>query len=262
MPIIPNFPREWLEEHTVWHHQYHVTPGTMPPPGFGEQFLRFHRYFINKVYDWFDRVGYDKRAVAGWPQMPAGIMQAPCMNQQALYRIMYNPRSFSTLDGFGRFIEYSGVHGCIHATAARLYNNPEIDNFDLCTRQTEFYNIHGMVDQWYRNWEAAWGVRSDSRGKPQLPSGVSVTYNRAMPALSTRSSSIPEARIQQLGRLASPWIAHLQPLAQRPRKSVPPVLPRTSGSYVQRRPQIQPPLLRIATLRRQAARSIQAQKRR
>jgi hypothetical protein len=46
--------------------------------------------------------------------------------------------------------------------AARLYNQPELNDFDLAPRNTEFYNIHGLIDQWYINWERAWGIRGQA----------------------------------------------------------------------------------------------------
>ncbi|RCW47841.1 hypothetical protein [Paenibacillus prosopidis] len=54
MPLIPNFPKALLDEHRIWHHTNHLTPGSMPPPGFGEKFLRFHRDYINRVLHWYD----------------------------------------------------------------------------------------------------------------------------------------------------------------------------------------------------------------
>ncbi|MFF2483158.1 hypothetical protein [Paenibacillus sp. NPDC058071] len=163
MPIIPNFPQALLREHQIWHHDHHVTPGTTPPVGFGEQFLRFHRDFINRVYVWYERQGYDPRYIAPWDGIPEAIRRSPCHNEAAANRIINNPRSFPTLDQYGRFMEGSGVHGCIHAASARIFREPEIDNFDLAPRQTVFYNIHGMIDGWYRNWEAAWGLRPSAR---------------------------------------------------------------------------------------------------
>ena len=58
----------------------------------------------------------------------------------------------------------------------RLYNQPELNDFDLAPRNTEFYNIHGLIDQWYTNWERAWGVRGQAS-----KSDARVKYNRAAP---------------------------------------------------------------------------------
>lgn len=161
MPRIPQFPRDLLDEHRVWHHANHVVPGTVPPPGFGDRFLRFHRDFIYRVYNWHDSMGYDRRWIAGWPQVPDGIRRSPCYNAGAEQRVQYNPRSFTSVDQLGSFIEFN-LHGCFHEMAARLYNQPELNDFDLAPRNTEFYNIHGLIDQWYINWERAWGIRGQA----------------------------------------------------------------------------------------------------
>lgn len=158
MPRIPQFPRDLLDEHRVWHHANHVVPGTVPPPGFGERFLRFHRDFIYRVYRWHDGMGYDRRWIAGWTQVPDFIRRTPCYNAEAEQRVQYYPESFSSIDQLGSFIEMN-LHGCFHEMAARLLNQPELNDFDLAPRNTEFYNIHGLIDQWYINWERTWGIR-------------------------------------------------------------------------------------------------------
>jgi hypothetical protein len=43
--LISNFPQSFLDEHTAWHHSH-------PPvtsPGYGNEFLYYHRGFISKV---------------------------------------------------------------------------------------------------------------------------------------------------------------------------------------------------------------------
>lgn len=253
MSFIPNFPPALLEEHRIWHHQHHVVPGTMPPPGFGDQFMRFHRNYINRVYDWYVRQGYDTRLIAPWNDVPDAIKYAPCYNQAAVDRIRYNPRSFATLDEFGRFLESSGVHGCLHAIAAQMYNEPDIDDFDLAPRQTVFYNIHFMIDNWYRNWEAAWGVRDNNKMRSGTNT-ASIKYNYARSALSQRNSRAHGGRIASrrpfLSRAAG------RPHARkslRLRRTAHPARPRTVLSAHPALPRIHRPLLPLAARARRAA---------
>lgn len=153
MPIIPNFPDGLLEEHKRWHHERHNVNKERPPSGYGLAFLQFHRGFIRRALSWYYRNGYNPSLVEAWVSVPEGIRTSPCYNQEAEARILNRPESFARADELGRFIEASGIHGCIHDQAARLYGDPELNDFDLAPRHTEFYNIHGMIDRWYQNWE-------------------------------------------------------------------------------------------------------------
>ncbi|WP_217596563.1 hypothetical protein [Cohnella sp. GbtcB17] len=155
MPTIANFPEDLLEEHMNWHHAHHVSDPSQLRPGYGTQFLQFHRGFIRRALDWYGRQRYDTSLVAPWQRVPEEIRRAPCYDRSAEARIVMQPQSFRTADELGLFIEGSGLHGCIHEMAADLYGEPDINDFDVAPRNTVFYNIHGMIDGWYRNWEAA-----------------------------------------------------------------------------------------------------------
>ncbi|CAI6068751.1 hypothetical protein [Cohnella sp. JJ-181] len=172
MPTIANFPADLLEEHMNWHHSHHVSDPQQLRPGYGAQFLQFHRGFIRRALDWYGRQRYDSSLVAPWQGVPEQIRRAPCYDRSAEARIVMQPQSFRTADELGLFIEASGLHGCIHETAAAVYGEPDINDFDVAPRNTVFYNIHGMIDGWYRNWEAAgrvnqgmldWGGRFTAR---------------------------------------------------------------------------------------------------
>lgn len=155
MPTIANFPANLLEEHKMWHHMHHVSDPQQLRPGYGAEFLQFHRGFIRRALDWYGRQNYDTSLVAPWRSVPEQIRRAPCYDRSAEARIVMQPQSFRTADELGLFIEGSGLHGCIHETAADVYGEPDINDFDVAPRNTVFYNIHGMIDGWYRNWEAA-----------------------------------------------------------------------------------------------------------
>ncbi|MBB6637353.1 tyrosinase family protein [Cohnella thailandensis] len=115
--------------------------------------MSFHRSFITRALDWYRRQNLDPRLVEPWPSVPEPIRRAPCYDQGAEGRILYQPGTFRSSDELGRFIESSGVHGCIHQEAAVLYGDDEINDLDIAPQNTVFYNIHGMIDRWWRNWE-------------------------------------------------------------------------------------------------------------
>ncbi|WP_240703090.1 tyrosinase family protein [Cohnella luojiensis] len=152
MPTIPNFPQSLLEEHKNWHHARH-NMNLDPPPGYGLEFLRYHRDFTARALAWYYRNGYDPRLVEAWASVPEPIRQAPCYNHAAEARILFQPETFASADELGRFIESSNIHSCIHQESAKLFGDPAINDFDTAPRNTVFYNIHGMVDRWWRNWE-------------------------------------------------------------------------------------------------------------
>ncbi|MCC3374753.1 hypothetical protein [Cohnella sp. REN36] len=153
MPTIPNFPQALLDEHMTWHHANHVDDVTRLPPGYGQAFLQFHRHYIRKALAWYNQQGYDPALVAPWTSVPEQIRQSPCYDQRAEARILYQPQTIRSAEELGRLIEGSGMHGCIHQGAAELYGDPDLQDFDISPRSTIFYNIHGMIDRWYQNWE-------------------------------------------------------------------------------------------------------------
>ena len=153
MSTIPNFPGDLLEEHKRWHHARHNVDLERPPSGYGLEFLQFHRNFISRALAWYNQNGNNPSLVQPWAAVPEPIRRSPCYDQAAEARILYQPESFGSADELGRFIESSGLHGCIHQGAAELYGDPDISDFDMAPRNTVFYNIHGMIDRWYRNWE-------------------------------------------------------------------------------------------------------------
>jgi len=161
MSRIPNFPQSLLDEHKNWHHARHNVDINNPPPGYGLEFLRFHRDFIRRALAWYNQAGLDPRLVEPWNSVPEHIRQAPCYDQAAEARVLFRPESFASADELGRFIESSNLHSCIHQEAARVYADPDINDFDVAPHDTIFYNIHGMIDRWYRNWEGLGRFRSD-----------------------------------------------------------------------------------------------------
>ena len=153
MSQISNFPQNLLDEHKNWHHARHNVNIGNPPPGYGYEFLRFHRDYISRALDWYNKSGNDPRLVEAWAFVPESIRQSSCYNHTAEARILFQPESFTSADELGRFIESSNLHACIHQQSASMYGDSDINDFDVAPHDTVFYNIHGMVDRWWRNWE-------------------------------------------------------------------------------------------------------------
>ena len=158
MPAIPNFPPELLAEHRNWHHARHQVNTNNPPPGYGLDFLQFHRQYIAKARQWYLQQGYDPALIQPWGLPPEQIRRSPCYDVTAEQRITMNPRSFASADELGQFIEASGLHNCIHQQSALYYNEPPLNDFDIAPGSTVFYQIHGMIDRWYAEWLAASGM--------------------------------------------------------------------------------------------------------
>ncbi|QMV42977.1 tyrosinase family protein [Cohnella cholangitidis] len=161
MPRIPNFPQDLLVEHRNWHNARHKVNTNNPPPGYGLEFLRFHRDFVGRALAWYRQNGLDPSLVEPWVSVPEEIRNAPCYDQAAEARILFQPESFATADELGRFIESSNMHACIHQQSAQLYGDGGINDFDMAPSNTVFYNIHGMVDRWWRNWEGLGRFREE-----------------------------------------------------------------------------------------------------
>ena len=116
MSVIPNYPRDLLDEHHKWHDPYaHPgTPGGRPfpagTPGAGLNFLQFHRDFERRFHLWYDNQPFaDQTAVEPWAAIPAALKSSAVSWNSSLAaqerRINNDPRSFATADRLGTFIE-------------------------------------------------------------------------------------------------------------------------------------------------------------
>jgi len=162
MSRIPNFPQSLLDEHRNFHRIRHNNVNIdNPPSGYGLDFLQFHRNFISRAQDWYRQNGFDRARVEAWTSVPEPIRRSPCYNPAAEARILFRPESFASADELGRFIESSSLHGCIHQEMAKLYGEPELNDFDSAPKYTEFYKLHNMIDRWYRNWEGLGRFRAE-----------------------------------------------------------------------------------------------------
>lgn len=153
MPLIPNFPPDLLMEHSHWHRANHHLMMN-PPIGYGLEFLNFHRDFIRRTLAWYEASGLDLGLVQPWPAVPEPIRRSNCYNLAAEDRIVRQLASFRSADELGRFILATGLHGCMHQQAALWLGEPELNDFDLAAQHTAFYQIHGLIDGWFRAWES------------------------------------------------------------------------------------------------------------
>src|SRR5882724_3171104 len=177
MAVIPNFPQNLLDMHHNWHAPgVHPGPGARVHPfgtvGAGLEFLQFHRDFMVQVMAWynvqpfgaapfnvapFQNLASAQAAVAGWPAIPAPIKNGGVTGwggvqiaQEARLTTLTPP--FASVDDLGSYIE-GGIHGWIHGATAAAYGEPVVGTFHS-PLSTYFYGIHGLVDLWWRNWQA------------------------------------------------------------------------------------------------------------
>lgn len=91
-----------------------------------------------------------------WAEIPAVLKSSAVGWNSSLaaqeQRITNDPGSFQTDDQLGTYIEL-GIHNWIHGATATAFNEPSVR--DLHSPQsTYFYKIHGLVENWWRQWES------------------------------------------------------------------------------------------------------------
>ncbi len=132
------------------------------------------------------------------------------------------------------------LHNCIHQQAALLYREEDLNDFDVAPRSTVFYQIHGMIDRWYANWEAAHGMRSSQRGSSRSrPSARAVTArgtSRSSKRKGGEQIPLPAPAVEQAASLRYGQL----PSHKRIRR---PASPRTGRSLRPGQPRISRPLL-------------------
>ena len=177
MAVIPNFPQNLLDLHHNWHQPgSHPGPGARVHPfgtaGGGLEFLQFHRDYMAQVMAWYNALPFGtapynvapfqtlasaQAAVAGWTSIPAALKNGAVTGwggvqiaQEA--RLTTLTPAFATVDDLGEYIE-GGIHSFLHNASAAAFNEPIVGSFHS-PLSTIFYGIHGLVDLWWRNWQA------------------------------------------------------------------------------------------------------------
>lgn len=180
MSTIANIPEEMITEHVNWHTKpgdpggggraIEPWPATGPRPaaGSGEEFLVWHKGFIERFHAWVDQLPDndkpDANAITPWTEIPAGLkMGMVGWNQshaddEALVADMSN---FASLDGLGRMLEW-GLHGFFHMASARMWNEPFLLGWES-PRSAFFWQLHGLIDHWRQQWVDAQRITVDPR---------------------------------------------------------------------------------------------------
>jgi hypothetical protein len=169
MSRIANLPQHFLDEHTNWHHT--VNRG-------GADFLVYHGDFVRRVLDWY---GTGRNDVWPWPEVPyglrqteygwdttwasAGIILVPNGDRSPSHdaALIENRRPFEIPDPLDAFAPsfaseeelgvyiWDGIHQrYLHRAAAQYYGEPGIADFDESPNFTEFYRLHGMIEEWHQ----------------------------------------------------------------------------------------------------------------
>ncbi|MEU3862694.1 hypothetical protein AB0F03_36210, partial [Streptomyces sp. NPDC028722] len=165
---IPGYPRNLLDRHHAWHAfpsgahglpSRSAQPGT---PGSGIEFLEFHRQFIADFRSWFDQQEpppVDPKSLEPWTEVPDELKRLPAWGRWAPdeVRIVNNPGSFGSADQVGIFIE-NGIHNSfLHSATADAFGDELVRDVHSSPQSTYFYQIHGLVDFWWKHWESSKG---------------------------------------------------------------------------------------------------------
>jgi hypothetical protein len=149
-----------MNEHTNWHNKTCDTTGGRRCALPGENFLEFHRAFLNKLRTEFVRQG--KQAdITPWYSLPPAMKLssngwAPQHNTflEAI-ETQFNPNTsqrFQTLDEYGTYIEEK-LHGALHGIAVRAFGEAEVGPVDMSPKSTYFFKIHGWVDYHFSRFQ-------------------------------------------------------------------------------------------------------------
>lgn len=150
MSTIQNFPQSLLDEHAMWHMNMRMR---MLRSGMGEEFLTFHRNFIEKSLQWYKAKKLNPRLVTPWNSIPNEIINHPSWNsrlQDAENRITRNLASFGSAEELGQFILTSSLHDAVHIIGSEVFNDQDFGQIQLSPRSTLFYNWHGLINNWWK----------------------------------------------------------------------------------------------------------------
>lgn len=139
-------PENIITDHVNWHSKRPENGGRSVPRGqkdSGEEFLSWHKKIIARYRRWCKHSG--NPIIESWCKIPADLDPTHFKFNSP------NLRSFDTLDGFGIFLE-NWVHSVLHDRAALVYNEPVLRTLES-PRSSYFWQLHGLVNNWRRNFE-------------------------------------------------------------------------------------------------------------
>lgn len=192
-----------ITEHSNWHGS--CGGGSGPPcvgsSGRGTAFLKFHRNFLERLRDDFERQGVSAD-ITPWYRVPTAITQSGLWTsadraaEQAVLT-MVDPATgqrFASLDRFGAFIE-AEYHNRIHSYAASVYGETILNNAGMSPKSTYFFKIHGLIEwhlQRFLNGDFDQDGKSDlvmlntangTRGTARMSGTTFGSANLSVPAL-------------------------------------------------------------------------------
>lgn len=207
MSIIETIPQNMITEHVNWHSMpgnpsrggRRINPwpptGIGPAPGSGEEFLVWHRGYVERFRAWYQQQPANARppaqAVAPWSAIPNHLKMG--MNgwngrlagEEARVQ---NPGNFGSLDELGRFLEWS-LHSFLHNAAAQMHNEPVLLSFES-PRSTYFWQLHGLIDLWRENWVRSQEQPQGGADPEPRPGVVRVTVGERVAARIAQAGEI------------------------------------------------------------------------
>jgi len=149
-----------VNEHTQWHLGSCGAAGSRRCPASGEEFLTFHRNFLDRLRDEFERQGISAD-ITPWIQLPPE-MRNPANGWTAALQTaedhiwsMIAPATgvrFSTLEAYGTYIEQN-YHNFLHGIAAAAYGESAIGPINMSPKSTYFFKIHGLVELHFQRFQ-------------------------------------------------------------------------------------------------------------
>lgn len=165
MPTIANLPAEMVTEHVNWHVNV-GNPGAggraiqEMAPGSGEEFLVWHKGFIERFHDWVGTLPSNEKpnanAISPWteiPQMLKMSMNGWNPSRAAQETQLQDWSNFSSLDDLGMFLEW-GLHGWLHFASSTMFGETVLLSFES-PKSTYFWQLHGLIDHWRAEYEKA-----------------------------------------------------------------------------------------------------------
>ena len=150
---VPWVPSNLIDEHHNWH-MTHMEPAA----GTGTEFLQFHRDFLVKFRDWYDRQHWsDPSLVAPWSALPSEFNQPQDPEAQRWFDEAHdletNLYKWQDEDQFGTRIQFGGLHYWMHhVPITTVYRDVRITNFTTAPTSRYFYQLHGLINSWWQRW--------------------------------------------------------------------------------------------------------------
>jgi hypothetical protein len=114
---------------------------------------------MRRVRTWYlARPDANPALIEAWTTIPA-VLRNPDFGwnntrEAQETRIVNNNPPFASADVLGDYIE-GGIHGYLHNAGADAFNEPELATLHSSPRSSYFYQLHGLIDGWWRAWESA-----------------------------------------------------------------------------------------------------------